>query len=124
MTAGRRKLLHATIAILALATGLVTVRFWPRPRLSERIPSSTAVLDAEGHLLRLTMSKDQQYRLWTPLDKVAPEFLAALLLHEDQHFYGHAGVNPVSLARAAAVTYSGGMRQGGSTITMQLARLL
>jgi penicillin-binding protein 1C len=124
MTAGRRRLLQATIAILALAIGLVTVRFWPRPPLSQRIPSSTAVLDAEGHLLRLTMSKDQQYRLWTPLDKVAPEFLAALLLHEDQHFYDHAGVNPVSLARAAAVTYSGGMRQGGSTITMQLARLL
>jgi penicillin-binding protein 1C len=81
-------------------------------------------LDAEGHLLRLTMAKDQQYRLWTPLDKVTPDFVAALLLHEDQHFYGHAGVNPISLARAAAITYSGGMRQGGSTITMQLARLL
>ena len=70
------------------------------------------------------MAKDQQYRLWTPIDKVAPEFVAALLLHEDQHFYDHAGVNPISLARAAAITYSGGMRQGGSTITMQLARLL
>jgi len=122
VTTGRRKL--AAIALVALAVTLVTVRFWPRAPLSQRISSSTAVLDAEGHLLRLTMAKDQQYRLWTPIDKVTPDFVAALLLHEDQHFYDHVGVNPISLARAAAITYSGGMRQGGSTITMQLARLL
>jgi penicillin-binding protein 1C len=114
----------ALASALALTVGLATVRFWPRPPLAARIPSSTAVLDADGHLLRLTMARDQQYRLWTPLDKVSPEFVAALLLHEDQHFYAHAGVNPVSLVRAASATYAGGMRQGGSTITMQLARLL
>ena len=79
MTGTRRKLLKATIAIVALAIALITVRFWPRPPLSERISSSTAVLDAEGHLLRLTMAKDEQYRLWTPIDKVAPDFIAALL---------------------------------------------
>lgn len=112
--------LTATLLVLVL----LTIRLWPRPPLAARIPSSTAVLDADGHLLRLTMAGDQQYRLWTPLDKVSPDFVAALLLHEDQHFYDHAGVNPVSLVRAATVTYSGGMRQGGSTITMQLARLL
>lgn len=123
----RRLLKFAALALaaaLALIAALATVRFWPRPPLAARIPSSTAVLDADGHLLRLTMARDQQYRLWTPLDKVAPEFVAALLLHEDQHFYAHAGVNPVSLVRAASATYGGGMRQGGSTITMQLARLL
>ena len=124
MTAVRRRLLTAVVAFLVLATAVITVRFWPRPPLSHRIPSSIALLDTEGHLLRLTMAKDQQYRLWTPIDKVAPDFVAALLLHEDQHFYDHAGVNPISLTRAAATTYSGGMRQGGSTITMQLARLL
>jgi penicillin-binding protein 1C len=124
LTPRGRKLLTAAIVLVALTVTLVTVRFWPRPPLSQRISSSTAVMDAEGHLLRLTMAKDQQYRLWTPVDKVTPDFVAALLLHEDQHFYDHAGVNPISLVRAAAITYSGGMRQGGSTITMQLARLL
>ena len=103
---------------------LAAVRFWPRPPLAARIASSTAVVDANGKLLRLTMASDQQYRLWTPLEEVSPEFIDLLLFHEDQHFYDHVGVNPVSLVRAAATTYSGGVRQGGSTITMQLARLL
>src|ERR1700722_2640135 len=119
-----RALYVTILSALALSVILAVVRFWPRQPLAARIPSSTAVLAADGRLLRLTMARDQQYRLWTPLDKVSPEFVEALLLHEDQHFYDHAGVNPVSLVRAASATYSGGVRQGGSTITMQLARLL
>ncbi|RYZ67112.1 MAG: penicillin-binding protein 1C, partial [Proteobacteria bacterium] len=48
----------------------------------------------------------------------------AVLLHEDRHFYLHPGVNPWSLAKAGAATYlGGGRRLGGSTITMQLARM-
>lgn len=127
MTLSRRRsttLLASLSCLVLLSVTLTAIRFWPRPPLAARIPSSTAVLDANGHLLRLTVARDDQYRLWTPLDKVSPDFVAALLLHEDQHFYDHVGVNPISLVRAASVTYSGGMRQGGSTITMQLARLL
>lgn len=75
-------------------------------------------------MLRLTLASDEQYRLWIPLEQVAPEFIEALLLHEDQHYYRHFGVNPAALARAAFSTYSGGARVGGSTITMQLARLM
>ena len=112
------------LAAMAVAVVLAAIRFWPRPPLAVRIPSSTAVVDANGKLLRLTMARDQQYRLWTPLEQVSPEFVDALLFHEDQHFYDHAGVNPVSTVRAAVITYSGGVRQGGSTISMQLARLL
>ncbi len=107
-----------------IAGALVTIRIWPRPPLSARIPSSVAVLDDKGRLLRLTVAADQQYRLWTPLNEVSPELVAALMLHEDRHFYWHPGVNPASLARAAFATYTGGTRQGGSTVTMQLARLL
>ena len=119
-----RNLSRAILGAMAVTLVLTAVRFWPRPPLSARIPSSTAVIAADGRLLRLTMARDQQYRLWTPLKDVSPEFVDALLLHEDQHFYDHGGVNPISLVRTATVTYSGGMRQGGSTITMQLARLL
>ena len=50
-------------------------------------------------------------------------FVEAVLLKEDRWFYWHPGVNPMALTRAAARTY-GGNRQGGSTLTMQLARLL
>jgi penicillin-binding protein 1C len=118
------RLSRIILAAMAVALVLTAVRFWPRPPLAARIASSTAVVAADGRLLRLTMARDQQYRLWTPLEGVSPEFVDALLLHEDQHFYDHVGVNPIALVRAASATYSGGMRQGGSTITMQLARLL
>jgi penicillin-binding protein 1C len=115
---------RALLVAMACSVVLTGIRLWPRPPLSASIASSTAVVDANGKLLRLTMARDQQYRLWTPLEQVSPEFIDLLLFHEDQHFYDHVGVNPVSLVRAAATTYSGGMRQGGSTVTMQLARLL
>ncbi|HEX3703450.1 MAG TPA: penicillin-binding protein 1C, partial [Vicinamibacterales bacterium] len=48
----------------------------------------------------------------------------AFLLKEDRWFYWDAGVNPVALVRAAFRTYRGGAHQGGSTVTMQLARLI
>lgn len=118
----RRWILFA--AIIALAFALVLVRLWPREPLYSRIPSSTAVFDSKGRLLRLTLARDQQYRLWTPLDEVSPQFIEALLLHEDQHFYSHPGFNPYALTRAAMSSYSGEARMGGSTITMQLARLM
>ncbi|MGH8177551.1 MAG: penicillin-binding protein 1C [Steroidobacter sp.] len=110
-------------AILVFAA-LAAVRLWPREALAARIPSSIAVFDQKGRLLRLTLASDQQYRLWTPLEAVSPEFIEALLLHEDQHFYRHFGFNPASLVRAAVASYTGGARVGGSTLTMQLARLM
>jgi len=113
-----------TLCTLAILASLLAVRLWPRPPLRARIPSSVAVLDANGRLLRVTVASDGQYRLWTPLEKVSPEFLEALRLHEDQYYYWHPGINPSALVRAAVSTYTGGVRRGGSTLTMQLARLL
>lgn len=112
------------LSVILILTALIAVRFWPRQPLAGSIPSSTAVFDRDGRLLRLTLASDEQYRLWTPLEQVAPQFIDALLLHEDRHFYSHFGVNPAALIRAAFSTYSGGARVGGSTITMQLARLM
>jgi penicillin-binding protein 1C len=115
----------ASLVVVAVATAAVVgIRFAPRETLATRIPSSTAVFDEHGRLLRLTLASDQQYRLWTPLNEAPKEFVDALLLHEDQHFYRHAGFNPAALVRAAFSSYSGGPHMGGSTITMQLARLM
>ena len=112
------------LVLASVMATLATVRFWPRESLEERIASSTAIFDRQGRLLRLTLASDEQYRLWTPLEQISPELVEALLLHEDQHFYLHPGVNAPALVRAAFSTYSGGPRVGGSTITMQLARLM
>ena len=113
------------IAGALLAAALLGCRLWPHPPLSAAKPSSTAVLDAQGRLLRLTLARDDRYRLWVPLSRMSPQLVDAVLLHEDRWFWWHPGVNPYGLARGAWVTYvRGGRPQGGSTLTMQLARAL
>ncbi|MDY6944950.1 MAG: penicillin-binding protein 1C [Pseudomonadota bacterium] len=119
-----RLAISVTLGIALLAATLVAIRLAPREPLSERIASSTAIFDRQGRLLRLTLASDHQYRLWTPLEEISPDLIEALLLHEDQHFHWHPGFNVASLVRATVSTYSGGPRVGGSTITMQLARLM
>jgi len=103
---------------------LVLLRIWPHAPLANRVPLSTAVWSADGQLLRVTLASDDQYRLWTPLSQMSPALVDAFLLKEDRWFYWHPGVNPAALCRAALRTYHGDGRQGGSTITMQLARML
>lgn len=110
--------------VLAAITILTAARLFPHPPLSSHAPSSTAVLAADGSLLRLTLAADQQYRLWVPLKQMSPTLIDAVKLQEDQWFYWHPGINPLALLRGAWQTYSGGNRQGGSTLTMQLTRLV
>ncbi len=112
------------IAIGATGVMLALLRLWPHAPLAERVPLSTAVWSADGELLRVTLASDDQYRLWTPLSQMSPVLVDAFLLKEDRWFYWHAGVNPAALFRAGFRTYHGGLRQGGSTISMQLARML
>ena len=110
-------------AIACVAIALIGLRAWPHAPLSRRLPMSAGVWSADGELLRVTLSSDDQYRLWVPLPRMSPSIVDAFLLKEDRWFYWHVGVNPIALTRAALRT-SRGERQGGSTITMQLARLL
>ena len=111
---------------LALIAGmLVGCRLWPHRPLRDWLPSSTAVYDDHARLLRLTLASDDRYRLWVPLKEISPALVDAVLLHEDRWYRWHPGFNPYGLLRGTWVTYvSHGNRQGGSTVTMQLARLL
>ena len=117
----RRYRWRNVLAFVAIA--LIAFRAWPHAPLSGRLPMSTSVWSADGELLRVTLSADDQYRLWVPLGGMSPSLVDGFLLKEDRWFYWHCGVNPFALARAAVHSYRGG-RQGGSTITMQLARLV
>lgn len=113
--------------LLGLALGMVVValRLLPHQPLSAHAPQSVAVYDRNGRLLRLTLASDERYRLWLPLAEMSPVLVDAVLLHEDAWFRWHPGFNPISLTRGAWSTYvSGDARVGGSTLTMQLARLL
>ena len=112
-------------ALLAMVVALAVTRLWPHPSLQHWKPSSIAVYDDRGRLLRLVLASDDRYRLWVPLRDMSPQLVDAVLLHEDRWFYWHPGFNPYGLLRGAWVTYvRHSNRQGGSTITMQLARLL
>lgn len=114
----KRKLLAAPLALLALWVGI------PRPPLTDGIAFSQRVTDREGMLLRLTLSPDEKYRVWTPLNDISPALVKATLDKEDRWFRWHPGFNPVALVRASWLTYVRGTRTvGGSTLTMQLARI-
>jgi penicillin-binding protein 1C len=109
---------------LTAAAVLGGVRVWPHAPLRDRIPLSTDVWSADGELLRVTRAADDQYRMWVPLSRISPTLVDAFLLKEDRWFYWNVGVNPIALMRAGLRTYHSGVRQGGSTVTMQLARLM
>ncbi len=111
----------AIVAALFIAA-LIALRLAPQPALRNLAPSSTALYAADATLLRLTLASDQQYRLWVPLADIAPALVDAVVLYEDRAYAWHPGVNPLALIRSAWATATGARRQGGSTLTMQLAR--
>ncbi|MGQ9831433.1 MAG: transglycosylase domain-containing protein, partial [Thermochromatium sp.] len=87
--------------------------------------TSPQILDREGRLLRAFPVADGRWRLPVALDAVDPRYLDRLLAIEDRRFRDHAGVDPLALLRAAwQWLRQGRIISGGSTITMQLARLL
>ena len=87
---------------------------------------STTIVDRNGKLLRAYAMADGRWRL--PVDArtgVDPGYLKLLLAYEDRRFYSHRGVDPLALGRAALqLATRGQIVSGGSTITMQLARLM
>jgi penicillin-binding protein 1C len=109
--------------LLFFASILALIRLLS-PSLQSDVSFSQAIYDRSGKLLRLTLSRDDKYRLWLPLKAMSPVLVNATLLHEDKWFRFHPGVSPTSLVRAVWHTYIKKDRKiGGSTITMQLARI-
>lgn len=123
MGAKARRRLYAAV-LLGLILALIAARALPTRPFSEQVAFSRLVRAADGTVLRLTLASDGQYRLWIPLEQIAPATVEAILLKEDRFFFLHPGINPPALVRAAWATYGLGNRQGGSTLSMQLARSL
>src|SRR5215831_3287422 len=101
----------------------VTWLVLPKPPLLEGVSFSQYVRDRNGKLLRVTLTTDQKFRIWTSLANTSPALINATLQFEDKCYRYHPGVNPVALLRAAFGLRPGGAHSGASTITMQLARL-
>ena len=117
-----RKILRPALLTCALVSAVWLAL--PKPPLLDGIPFSQCVCDRNGKLLRLTLSTDQKFRIWTPLQKISPDLINATLSYEDKYYARHPGVNPIALARCAIeLIRFHRATAGGSTITMQVARL-
>ncbi|MFT3987139.1 penicillin-binding protein 1C [Aestuariivirga sp.] len=95
------------------------------PPLGERVTYSSLVVDRDGKLLRPFTTSDGYWRLPLSARDVDPRYLAMLLAYEDKRFYEHRGVDPYAMLRAMGqALWHGHIVSGGSTLTMQVARLL
>lgn len=86
-------------------------------------PSSTVLLSNDGHLLNARIADDGQWRFPAP-DSVPNKFSTCLIAYEDHYFYHHIGISFKAIGRAIVSNIKAGeIVSGGSTITMQIARM-
>src|SRR5689334_15062617 len=114
----------ALLAILALivAVAVATAYLPSYGELTKRsdLGQMIRVRAANGQVL---LSLGPSFGRWVPYDQIPPEMRAAIISTEDRRFRSHVGVDPIGIARSIEVRISSGhWRQGGSTITQQLAR--
>ena len=96
----------------------------PKPELQPPgAEFSHVVLDRDGRVLFITLTADEKYRLPVKLAELSPEMITATLEMEDRRFFSHHGADVRSLARSAWGVVSRQRLGGGSTLTMQYARL-
>ncbi|MDD9194241.1 penicillin-binding protein 1C [Aliivibrio sp. S3MY1] len=120
-----------TIALLLISAFFIAHYLSPLD-LKQRLDSATTIYSKNGEVLRQFANSKGTYRL--PITHteqegritrpVSSDYLTALLEYEDKYFYYHPGVNPFSLIRAMAQhAVYGEVISGGSTLTMQVARM-
>ena len=109
------------ILIIATAAFLAAVLLSPMPKFPA--PLSTVVEARDGTLLGARIAGDGQWR-FPGFDSIPGKFEKALLTFEDRYFYYHPGINPLSIIRAVRQNIRAHeIVSGGSTITMQVARI-
>ncbi len=90
-----------------------------------RYHDDSTMIMANHEPLHIFNSRDEKWRLHTAVEDVDPLYVKTLIEREDKYFWSHPGINPIALVRAAYQwTRYGRIISGGSTITMQTARLL
>ena len=109
--------LNGAMVLLVMAAYLVP--------LPDRDTGWSAVVEyRDGRPAYVFLSPDDKWRLHVELERVDPKFAEALIALEDKRFWSHHGVDPIAIARAAWSDVTHGRRvSGGSTLSMQLARL-
>jgi len=110
---------------VALLSSLLLLDLLFPPQLPKARDTSTLVVAGDGTPLRAFADAEGVWRYPATPETVSPLYLQALLNYEDRWFWRHPGVNPVSLLRAGAqMLRSRSVVSGGSTLTMQVARIL
>ncbi|ABD53180.1 penicillin-binding protein 1C [Jannaschia sp. CCS1] len=120
----------ATLGLLVTAL-LFGAALWLNTWINETelppltLETGVEVLDRDGDLLRAYTVENGRWRLPVSYDAVDPGYIEMLVAYEDRRFWTHPGVDLRAFARAAwqRVT-TGRVISGGSTLTMQVARLL
>ncbi len=109
----------ASVVTLELEDGLVA-QVLSEP---DRTPIFPVFLEPE--LISGLRGASRQVREWIPLSRMPPRLVETILAVEDRRFYSHPGIDPVAVGRAVWRNLTkGGLVQGGSTITQQLAKNL
>lgn len=126
-----RQLFTKALAILLIGVAAIIVTvitaalLVPMPMDRLYTPPSTCVYDAEGELMSAFLATDDRWRVTVSHKDVSAEFLDMLIAYEDRWFKTHFGVNPLALCRALIQNIEAGrIVSGGSTLTMQVTRLL
>ena len=118
------RLLRYGLAALLLAL-LIADRLFPPPLPGRDSPHALLIVARDGTPLRAFPDRNHVWRHPVTLNEVSPLYREALLRYEDRYFRWHPGVNPFALLRAAGQwATSGRIVSGGSTLTMQVARVL
>jgi len=119
------RLKRAGLALLGLAFLLLLADRLLPPDMTRARALSPEVTARDGTLLRAFLSPDGAWRIATSPRDVGPRYLAILKAYEDRRFGSHPGIDALALARAARQWLEAGrIVSGGSTLTMQVARLL
>lgn len=120
-----KRIATSLVSLTLLAGAIVAAdRAFP-PNLSRLSAPGGTVRDARGKMLALRATKDGVWRLTTHVPDVSPFFVNLLVAVEDRRFYDFPGVDPLAALRAVwQAVRAGHVVSGGSTITMQVARLL
>ena len=123
-TVGKVLLYGTLLSLLALvvAVAVAVTQLPSYNQLAQRsdLGQTIRVRAANGQVL---VSLGPSFGQWLRYDDIPPQMRAAMIAVEDKRFRGHIGVDPIGVARSIKVRVeSGRWRQGGSTITQQLAR--
>ena len=111
------------VLFAAFGVAVLWLHYAPCRHPLEGVSFSRVVYDAKGGIMRVSLSKDQKYRIYTRLPDIPSAAVDSVLRYEDRYYWQHPGVNVAALARAGIGMLAGQRIMGGSTITMQVARL-